>query len=626
MERFFKLTTLVFFMACFANSAYAQFEEQLTNAILKYYDKHSFQHCILYFDGKWYFVTAINTDYDYNNLAYYDILGNKKNINVKPKARESNIEFFFRVRSKKYSKYTFFPEDMTNVPDVVEAYNILKENKSKYYDIPQIGNVRVSRSGELFLFAKAISNDPNTSSPKNTGNTIVGDTKKSPNTITGTNSVQKKGNNDAVNSNTTQDTKSVTLVVYGIANNEDEAIKVALRSAIEQAFGTFVSANTQIVNDELTKDEIVSVTSGNIENYSLISSKNDTDGKHSVTVKATVSIGKLIQFAQSKGATTELAGAAFAINMKMRRLNKENEYQALCHMLDEMLKISELNLFDYSIETETPQIVKGKQSLYGIPTKISVTPNENYTNLVNEFRTTIKAISLSEQEQEEYTKTKDKFFSFGSHYSGYKEYKIQDFPRFSLRNNIYESDTIKIKLEELKKNIWKSSMSFKINDNLGNSSVPVCVHYKGLSTQKVFNIGCDWPIWIDDKGSKFNDVKIDIYGITSSNNSYDKNFMGSSQGFLYNTNGICIKKDMYGTYRDMTNYSWGFYDIYYHTISVSGQGENHIGIQSCLDLSGKTFPFAIYLFYKEQDIEKLSSITVSPVSPSEFVYKQLTLN
>ena len=31
---------------------------------------------------------------------------------------------------------------------------------------------------------------------------------------------------------------------------------MALRSAIEQAFGTFVSANTTILNDEVVKDEI----------------------------------------------------------------------------------------------------------------------------------------------------------------------------------------------------------------------------------------------------------------------------------------------------------------------------------------------------------------------------------
>lgn len=40
----------------------------------------------------------------------------------------------------------------------------------------------------------------------------------------------------------------VTLVVSGQGTSKDEATKVALRNAIERAFGTFVSSNTSILN------------------------------------------------------------------------------------------------------------------------------------------------------------------------------------------------------------------------------------------------------------------------------------------------------------------------------------------------------------------------------------------
>ena len=56
-----------------------------------------------------------------------------------------------------------------------------------------------------------------------------------------------------------QDNKTVTLVVSGQGKTQDEAKQNALRSAIEQAFGTFISSKTEILNDELVKDEIVSV-------------------------------------------------------------------------------------------------------------------------------------------------------------------------------------------------------------------------------------------------------------------------------------------------------------------------------------------------------------------------------
>ena len=59
----------------------------------------------------------------------------------------------------------------------------------------------------------------------------------------------------------------VSLVVSGEGKNKEEATFNALRSAIEQAYGTFVSANTTILNDQLVADEIVSLSSGNIKKY-----------------------------------------------------------------------------------------------------------------------------------------------------------------------------------------------------------------------------------------------------------------------------------------------------------------------------------------------------------------------
>ena len=54
----------------------------------------------------------------------------------------------------------------------------------------------------------------------------------------------------------------VTLTTIGTGRNEDEATLRALRSALEQSFGTFVSENTTIINDELVRDEIASTSKG----------------------------------------------------------------------------------------------------------------------------------------------------------------------------------------------------------------------------------------------------------------------------------------------------------------------------------------------------------------------------
>jgi len=48
-----------------------------------------------------------------------------------------------------------------------------------------------------------------------------------------------------------QNDKTVTLTVSAQGQTISEAKQNALRDAIEQAFGTFISSNTEILNDEL---------------------------------------------------------------------------------------------------------------------------------------------------------------------------------------------------------------------------------------------------------------------------------------------------------------------------------------------------------------------------------------
>ena len=95
-------------------------------------------------------------------------------------------------------------------------------------------------------------------------------------------------------------TDEVTLTVSSDGPTKEEATKNALRSAIEQAYGTFVSANTTILNDELVKDEIVTIANGNIKSYEEISSTAMPDGSQFVTLKATVSVSKLISYARAR--------------------------------------------------------------------------------------------------------------------------------------------------------------------------------------------------------------------------------------------------------------------------------------------------------------------------------------
>ena len=212
--------------------------------------------------------------------------------------------------------------------------------------------------------------------------------------------------------------KIVSLVVSGTGSTKEEATKNALRSAIEQTFGTFVSANTEVLNDDLIKDEIISVTSGNIENYSIISSDNTFDGKTTVIVKATVSIGKLVQYAQSKGASVELAGATFAMNMKIRKMETSNEYQVLLMLRKQMCQIAKQGIYDYKVTIEDPSLnyycrypanmpesqIRQYNNSYKVEIRIDYIPNKNAEALVECIYRTLKGISIPLSEVESYKK------------------------------------------------------------------------------------------------------------------------------------------------------------------------------------------------------------------------------
>ena len=146
----------------------------------------------------------------------------------------------------------------------------------------------------------------------------------------------------------------VSLVVSGEGKDKEEATFKALRSAIEQAYGTFVSANTTVLNDQLVADEIVSLSSGNIQKYEYVSENKMPNGNTFVTLSATVSIDKLVSFAESKGMEAELKGGLFAMNIKKMAFDKQAEEKAvenLCKQLETMLP----NIIDYEIELENPK-------------------------------------------------------------------------------------------------------------------------------------------------------------------------------------------------------------------------------------------------------------------------------
>lgn len=220
--------------------------------------------------------------------------------------------------------------------------------------------------------------------------------------------------------------KTVILTVSGTGKTLEEARLNALRSAIEQAFGAYVSSKTEILNDIYVKDEIVSIASGNVQKYDVVSQVELPNVGFAITLSATVSIDKLTSFAESKGITVEFKGGLFAANIKLQKLNEESEvkvFYQLFSIIHEKFQTS----FDYVIETKNP-LLNNDQINYNVPLKVSAICNQNYDLTLNYLIKVLSSISMNTLQVDEYKTINKKTYKIKI------TYKNTDYS-FNIRNN-----------------------------------------------------------------------------------------------------------------------------------------------------------------------------------------------
>ena len=325
-----------------------------------------------------------------------------------------------------------------------------------------------------------------------------------------------------------QATDEVTLTVSSDGLTKEEATRNALRSAIEQAYGTFVSANTTILNDELVKDEIVTIANGNIKSYEEISSTAMPDSSYFVTLKATVSVSKLISYAQSKGAETEFAGATFGMNMRLQEMNKENEKKVLDNLMTQ-IKTMLPYAYDRTLEVKDPAIDKNDPSLIRMEFIVTNNPNNNMTEIVKLIKDTFKSISLLPEERTQYKSMNVPYYprayTYLKHpYGGPRQPVVP----YYFRNS---NDDWFVELFQL---LILENYQFRITDNLQEVSyiVPILPNDGNIidNRSESQDIVCLWP---EHPGSK---IKYAKYGLFD-NSETETSYLNSQLPVFYLING-----------------------------------------------------------------------------------------
>lgn len=214
--------------------------------------------------------------------------------------------------------------------------------------------------------------------------------------------------------------KVVSITVSGSGKTQEEAKQSALRSAIEQAFGAFISSKTEIFNDQVVADQIASVSSGNIQSFKLLNESQLPNGSWGVTLKALVSVSKLTSFVEAKGIAVEIKGGLFAINIKQQLLNEQSEVEAVCEMVG-LLHEPMQTAFDYSIKSGEPKSLDAESKNWEIPLEVTAKANKNMNFCASYFIKTLTALSLTDNEVKSYQSLNKANFPVTINYQGLKK-------------------------------------------------------------------------------------------------------------------------------------------------------------------------------------------------------------
>lgn len=239
-----------------------------------------------------------------------------------------------------------------------------------------------------------------------------------------------------------QNNPDVTLTVLGTGVNKEEAVTNALRSAIEQAYGVFVSSDLTILNDKVVRNEIATISKGNIKSYKELSVSLLPNNNYSVTLSAVVSTDKLINYAKANNFRIEFAGGVFGQKLKLLELNKKNEKIAIDNMVHQLNLIIP-HMFYFKVDSlELPRV--DRHSNYYIPARLRIYANDYNVEFNNVLFGTLKSLSLTENERHEYEQMNREYYEYD--FGSDNEYR-GEIQKIYLRNeyNSYTSgNTIKV--------------------------------------------------------------------------------------------------------------------------------------------------------------------------------------
>ena len=197
-----------------------------------------------------------------------------------------------------------------------------------------------------------------------------------------------------------QSGNAINITTTGTGISKNDAINDALRNALEQTYGGFISSKTNITNDELLDDEVVAITSGEIHDYELVSETKIEPG-YAVTIVAKISQTGLNNFVTQSGGDAIIFDAnVFSTKIKLQRLNETAELKSINNILEILEEIYNRSI-EFEFTSSNPKINENNGK-WRVDFTVSTKYNENILSFINYFSSSLEKIAMTKSQKAEY--------------------------------------------------------------------------------------------------------------------------------------------------------------------------------------------------------------------------------
>ena len=194
-----------------------------------------------------------------------------------------------------------------------------------------------------------------------------------------------------------QQDQSTEIVATGIGADPDGSLKNALTSAVEQAVGLVVDAETIVKNESIVKDQILTFSDGYVEKYDKIKEGKRDDGLYETKIKATIKKRQLIEkLKQSDVSVKQVDGQSlFAEVYTMQASTKD-----VVPIIEKAFEGLPLSLLKVEVIDSKPKIIEQNKDTIKAQWffKITIDFDVYYKNLVPKFEKIFGDIAIQKSQ------------------------------------------------------------------------------------------------------------------------------------------------------------------------------------------------------------------------------------